>query len=225
MIAEVIEQMRKELYDTRFCISDFEKYDLKELENTNEPFFWLVRDGGTSLCFIGPSMENLFSLESIRFAVMKEPLANISNIVYWSDCNTNKYFYWDGAHLQKVSKYKIISIFNNIWGSRIQQLSVQYPEEYAVINTPLKLKMSPEILERVKEVKNIASELQDSSFEDCLKRLQKWDRYAVDQHIEIYGDFAKNSFGFSEVVNGEHKICGGIIMSPNATEKRWNIHT
>ena len=35
----------------------------------------------------------------------------------------------------------------------------------------------------------------------------------------------KNSFGFSEVVNGEHKICGGIIMSPNATEKRWNIHT
>lgn len=225
MIAEVIEQMRKELYDTRFCISDFEKYDLKELENTNEPFFWLVRDGGTSLCFIGPSMENLFSLESIRFAVMKEPLANISNIVYWPDCNTNKYFYWDGAHLQKVSKYKIISIFNNIWGSRIQQLSVQYPEEYAVINTPLKLKMSPEILERVKEVKNITSELQDSSFEDCLKRLQKWDRYAVDQHIEIYGDFAKNSFGFSEVVNGEHKICGGIIMSPNATEKRWNIHT
>lgn len=156
---------------------------------------------------------------------MKEPLANISNIVYWPDCNANKYFYWDGTHLQKVSKYKIISIFNNIWGRRIQQLSVQYPEEYAVINTPLKLKMSPEISERVKEVKNIASELQDSSFEDCLKRLQKWDRYAVDQHIEIYGDFAKNSFGFSEVVNGEHKICGGIIMSPNATEKRWNIHT
>lgn len=225
MIAEVIEQMRKELYDTHFCISDFEKYDLKELENTNEPFFWLVRDGGTSLCFIGPSMENLFSLESIRFAVMKEPLANISNIVYWPDCNANKYFYWDGTHLQKVSKYKIISIFNNIWGRRIQQLSVQYPEEYAVINTPLKLKMSPEISERVKEVKDIASGLQDSSFEDCLKRLQKWDRYAVDQHIEIYGDFAKNSFGFSEVANGEHKICGGIIMSPNATEKRWNIHT
>lgn len=60
MIAEVIEQMRKELYDTHFCISDFEKYDLKELENTSEPFFWLVRDGGTNLCFIGPSMENFF---------------------------------------------------------------------------------------------------------------------------------------------------------------------
>lgn len=39
MIPEIIEQMRKELYDTKLCISDFEKYDLKTLEKTNEPFF------------------------------------------------------------------------------------------------------------------------------------------------------------------------------------------
>ena len=44
MIPEIIEQMRKELYDTKLCISDFEKYDLKTLEKINEPFFWLVRD-------------------------------------------------------------------------------------------------------------------------------------------------------------------------------------
>ena len=88
------------------------------------------------------------------------------------------------------SKDKIVSIFNNIWGGRIHQLSIQYPEEYAAINKPLELKMSPEISERVKEVKNIASELQDSSFEDCLKSVQKWVRFAVNQHIEIYGDFA-----------------------------------
>lgn len=47
MIPEIIEQMRKELYDTKLCISDFEKYDLKTLEKTNEPFFWLVRTHGT----------------------------------------------------------------------------------------------------------------------------------------------------------------------------------
>ena len=190
MIPEIIEQMRKELYDTKLCISDFEKYDLKTLEKTNEPFFWLVRTHGTHLCFIGPSVESLFSSESNRFAIMKDSHAIIASIVYWDDLDYNKYFYWDGAQLQKVSKDKVISIFNNIWGSRIHQLSIQYPEEYAAINKPLELKMSPEISERVKEVKNIASELQDSSFEDCLKSLQKWVRFAVNQHIEIYGDFA-----------------------------------
>ena len=33
MIPEIIEQMRKELYDTKLCISDFEKYDLKSFKN------------------------------------------------------------------------------------------------------------------------------------------------------------------------------------------------
>ena len=104
MIPEIIEQMRKELYDTKLCISDFEKYDLKTLEKTNEPFFWLVRTHGTHLCFIGPSVESLFSSESNRFAIMKDSHAIIASIVYWDDLDYNKYFYWDGAQLQKVSK-------------------------------------------------------------------------------------------------------------------------
>ena len=81
MIPEIIEQMRKELYDTKLCISDFEKYDLKTLEKTNEPFFWLVRTHGTHLCFIGPSVESLFSSESNRFAIMKDSHAIIASIV------------------------------------------------------------------------------------------------------------------------------------------------
>ena len=44
-----IEQMRAELYDTRLCRSDFEKYDVEELKKNTEPFFWLVRECSTSL--------------------------------------------------------------------------------------------------------------------------------------------------------------------------------
>lgn len=225
MEPNIIEEMRKELYDTRWCKNDFEQYDVKTLEESKESFFWMVREGGTNLRLIGPSVENLFSSEANRFEIMKNPLALLSNILYWNDSDVNKYFYWDGKQLQKVSKDDVISIFNNIWGNRINQLASQYPEEYAAINKPLELKMSPEISKCVEEVKNIALELQDSSFEDCLKRLQRWSRTAVNHHIEIYGDFAKNSFGFSEVINGERRICGGIIMSQNAKEKRWSIHT
>ena len=56
MIPEIIEQMRKELYDTKLCISDFEKYDLKTLEKTNEPFFWLVLTQLKHMFFICPSV-------------------------------------------------------------------------------------------------------------------------------------------------------------------------
>ena len=44
MIPEIIEQMRKELYDTKLCISDFEKYDLKTLEKK-----MCIRDRYTSV--------------------------------------------------------------------------------------------------------------------------------------------------------------------------------
>ena len=91
MIPEIIEQMRKELYDTKLCISDFEKYDLKTLEKTNEPFFWLVRTHGTHLCFIGPSVESLFSSESNRFAIMKDSLAIIASIFIGMEHNFRKY--------------------------------------------------------------------------------------------------------------------------------------
>lgn len=60
MIPEIIEQMRKELYDTKLCISDFEKYDLKTLEKTNEPFFWLVRTTRNTSVFYWPQCRKSF---------------------------------------------------------------------------------------------------------------------------------------------------------------------
>lgn len=36
MKQEIIEQMRAELYDTCFCRSDFEKYDVEELKEDEE---------------------------------------------------------------------------------------------------------------------------------------------------------------------------------------------
>ena len=107
MIPEIIEQMRKELYDTKLCISDFEKYDLKTLEKTNEPFFWLVRTHGTHLCFIGPSVESLFSSESNRFAIMKDSLAIIASIVYWDDLDYNKYFIGMEHNFKKYLKIRL----------------------------------------------------------------------------------------------------------------------
>lgn len=59
MKKEIINQMRDELYDTKSCQHDFEKYDVEALAKTNEPFFWMVRELGTTLCNIGfPNIRN-----------------------------------------------------------------------------------------------------------------------------------------------------------------------
>ena len=51
---------------------------------------------------------------------MKDSLAIIASIVYWDDLDYNKYFYWDGAQLQKVSKDKIVSITHEGQGFDIE---------------------------------------------------------------------------------------------------------
>ncbi len=47
---------------------------------------------------------------------MKDSLAIVASIVYWNDLDYNKYFYWDGAQLQKVSKDKIVFQYSIISG-------------------------------------------------------------------------------------------------------------
>lgn len=49
----IIDKMRSELFDTRLCKQDFEKYDVAQLQDTDEPFLWMVREHGTSLALIG----------------------------------------------------------------------------------------------------------------------------------------------------------------------------
>lgn len=225
MIPKVIEQMRKELYDTRWCILDFEKYDLKTLENTNEPFFWMVREQGTTLSRIGPTIMNqLFNSEECRIALMKDELAPIADINYWNDSSA-KYFYWSGYDLNVIQKEDLSVIFLRIWADSIKKLKKEYPEEYEVIDRPLDLTMNPQIEKLIEEIRGIAESMEDDSFSNCLNRLSNWTRRAVNHKIEIYGDFAKYSLGFCEKINDKCGINGGIIFSPNATGKHWSIHT
>lgn len=221
----IIDQMRSELFDTRLCKQDFEKYDTAQLLETDEPFLWMVREHGTSLALIGPTqMDKMFHSESWRIALMKNPLDAIANILYWND-ETAKYFYWSGYELCRIEKNELGIIYQRIWSGRIKKLQEEYPEEYAVINMPLELVMSLETEKQVCEAKIFAQSLNDDSLSNCLKRLSNWTRQAVNHKVEIYLDFTLHSFGFCEKINDKPNINGAVIFNPHATQNRWSIHT
>lgn len=225
MIAEIIEQMRKELYDTQWCKNDFEKYDLKTLENTNEPFFWLVRECGTSLQMIGPTtIYELLQNESARLELMRNKYAILDLILYWNG-NSNKYFYWDGYELKAVGQNEIQEIFDNIWGKEIAGLSEKYPEEANVANKPLELVMYDEVKKRLDSELEFAASIGDNSLQDCLDRLTSYQRQAVNHCVRISTEFAPHSFGFVELINNQSRIVGGIIYSEYSKQNHWAIHT
>lgn len=222
---QLINRLRAELFDSAWCKQDFEKYDVKSLQSTCEPFLWMAREHGTTLSFIGPTkMNQLLQSESWRIALMKNELDAIADILYWND-ESARYFYWSGHELTQVEKKDLSAIFQRVWSDRISKLREEYPEEYAVIDKPLELEMTPEIEQRVNEAKLFAEQLKDNSLSNCLQRLTHWTRQAVDHKVEVYWDFAPHSFGFCEKINDKPNINGGIIFSSHAPKNRWSIHT
>lgn len=219
----LIEMMALELYDTDLCHSDF-KHDENALNKTNEPFFWIVREDGTNLALIGPStMESYLQSEEWRIALMKNDLDVLANILYWND-KTSKYFYWDGYVLNQVNKEDISQIFRNIWGTKINKLKYEYPEEYEASQKPLELVFTDQ--EYTEEIREIAKKMKDKTLENCFLRMSNWVRRAVDHKFIIAPDSCHRSFFFREMVNGNPLICGGIIFHPDSDGGgRWCTHT
>ncbi|CDB10892.1 putative uncharacterized protein [Bacteroides sp. CAG:633] len=124
--------MRSELFDTRLCKQDFEKYDVAQLQDTDEPFLWMVREHGTSLALIGPTqMDKMFRSESWRIALMRNPLDAIANILYWND-ETAKCFYWSGFELCRIEKDELGIIYQRIWSGRIKKLQESQNDKVVV---------------------------------------------------------------------------------------------
>lgn len=219
--------MRAELSDTRLCHSDFENYDVEELKENTEPFFWTVRKHGTTLLKIGASeITRWFSNECCRFDMFRNHDAPFVHISYYSKYDHLKIFYWDGLDLRRISMQDAVEIYDNLvmpmWWQKIQQ----YPKEYEMRSKLLEIRfMSEETEKRYQADLLYAQGLNDTSLQDCVNRLSCWCRKAVDHYISISSDFTEHGYCFCEMVNGEPRINGGIIMSQYAEKNRWSIHT
>lgn len=86
----IIDKMRSELFDTRLCKQDFEKYDVAQLQDTDEPFLWMVR-------------EHEFIMEQYSDDLLNE---RASDMAYEFNRNMGEYL--------NASDHKIYGNFNNI---------------------------------------------------------------------------------------------------------------
>ena len=227
MKQEIIEKLRAELFDGSYCHSDFEKYDVPALEASEEPFFWLAYEYGTSMVRIGvTSINSFFESEKMRIAMFQDSFTPIGSITYYKTYEKKKCFYWDGYTLQEVSIEDVAAIYNRLTDKIYKEMCEKYAVELEVANKPLEIRFStPEQEQRYKEVLKYAEELEDESLSNCVFRLSQWRRCAVNQYIRIGYDFADKSFSFVDMINDEPNINGGIIYSSYSKQNRWSIHT
>jgi len=227
MKQETINQMRSYLYDTNLCRSDFEKYDLPSLENVNEPFFWMVRQHGTSLMFIGYStVKQWYEKESRRMELFRDKTAPLVSFLFYRNYTDAKFFFWNGTVLLQVNLDQICQIYDSFIDKSYQELCRDFKAEFEMCQKPLPVKFASNETEADwnKTVK-FAADMGDESPVQCLEKLQSHQRMAIDQYILIFRDYCGHSFNFAEIVNGECRINGGIIYHDDKTDTRWQTHT
>ena len=233
----IIDEMRSYLSENENCIKDFEKYDIKELEENWEPFFWMVRECGTSLCHIGPSsMNNLFRNEASRFQIFRDNDAPIASLKYWGD--NGRILFYDGFQLVEIHSIDIECIYANIWYNEIERVKEEHIAEFEMCDKPLEIRMEECVAAKLDASMAFAKSISDTSLEECLARLSKHTRLGVDHYITLMSDFSEHGYLFFENLNGECRMNGGIIYHGNPKEGYkenssvqinpsygWSIHT
>lgn len=218
---QLIDKMRSSLPNNEWAKNDFENYDLQSVQKNMEPFLWMVRGSGTSLCYIGPTyFKEMVRTSAARMEIFRNILYIISSVSY--ALSGSKIYYWNGISLDPISLQNAEELVKNIWGKTVERLKEEYPEEVQVCNEPLPIVYaSYDTQQAVESTKRFAKSIGDNSFEKCLENLSHWRRVAVHQCILLYRDHNTHDYGFAERINDNNKIVGGIIKH----ETGWQIHT
>lgn len=225
---ELIEALRSELFDDKYCISDFEECDVLAIKNSCEPFFWLINPCGTHLVYCGTTQINgMLATEMGRMRVFRDPRNSIASITYYKDsAYPTKVFYWDGLNLQRTSIEHCCIIWDRLSARSIARAREEHVDEWLNRNELLPVKFaSKETEESYRKSLEYSNVLADESLTRCTERLTEHPRIAVDQYILISADFTKHGYCFSEIANGKCLISGGIIPNLDKAENRWQIHT
>lgn len=220
---ELITEMRGKLNNERLCRSDFENYDVPNIEHCTEPFFWKVREYGTILIHIGPThIISYLKNELYRMELHRDILTPINSLLYWCNQEHNeKIYYWNGNALCEVDVDEVKSIYLRTWKKAIERELKTFPKEAEVYDKPLSLVFTEEAEKRREECEKLERELKNNTFTQCLNQLSSWTRCAVNHRIIISLDFCDHSFFFREMVNDTTRTCGGIIFQ----DSKWQIHT
>lgn len=225
---ELIEEMRSLLPDNKWAHSDFEidRGAIEKMDDSDLNFIWLIRSQGTELQRLDKKyLTELLSSEGTRLMFMRNSFCQIKSMLDYDFERDGRWYMCDGNNLFKIDHYQALIAYNKAYQCDIERLKYRYPQEYLVRDKPLELVFSDGAKEKLTAAMGQAALLDDSSLLDCLDRLQHWSRIAIDHKIEIHTDFAPYSFGFCERVNGQPRICGGIIYHEGERDKHWSIHT
>lgn len=228
MDTKIISFLRDQLNkESKWCMDDFEKYDVPALVEYDGPFLWRVYLTGTRLLKISPKcVESWYATERTRFCMFQH-IDLFFSYFELKAIDFARIFYYDGKSIKLVdTEEQARMIYRDAEKYFRERAIAEYAEEFINCNKPLEIRfMSEDTEKRYRESLEYAKSLGDTSLQDCVNRLSHWSRQALNHYMAISYDFTEHGYCFCEIINDKPHINGGIIMSRHAEKNRWSIHT
>lgn len=208
-----------------WCQRDFTNYDVPNLKRESGPFFWMVRENGTALVQLAQWFNSqTYNQPCFRMPLFRQPLYPLWP--FEAHENSADFYYYDGMVLREVEYQEIQKIFTEKFTPLYNSLKAQYHEEYRQCRLPLDIEyVSEETYKNMAKCLEYAYSIGDTTLISCIERLSHYARFSLNHKIVIYNDFATNSFGFQEILDGVPRISGGIIFHQTGNKSYWSIHT
>lgn len=239
MKQEIIEKMTEivEKMMTTFK-SDFYEHDLKELADYEGEFIWQVHASHTYLHRISEDyLDSLLDNEPVLYAYCQG--CTWVEACLDSNWKDEVVYHYDGERLMPMPR----EMAKSLWGAVKEQALKRYIERTGnELPTDFKVRIefrTPDTRKYFIEQVNYATQHNDNSLMDCLKRFRNYMKKTKGHKIVICRDFSDRSFTFYEDFGNDHYgMNGGIIFHgyPEEGYKEncsvqltpsygWSIHT
>lgn len=227
MKEQTLKAMIKAVDDMKSMRSDFYKWDLKTLANTNDsiPFLWVCSKSATHLLVLDEKkmVDYAYENESWRFDFMANPTQELSYFAQAVSYGGDVYYY-DGMEdkLQLISKEKLTTLLANVFRPICKRAEATIKDAWGEIDGSYTAKLPIHFTQGARKlVREILATDEADELLQTLYRIRRWKRIASAQRIDVGLDFLDKSFSFNDVANADSIMSGGIIYD----DGHWTIHT
>lgn len=190
--------------------SDFEDYDkpyIAKAQPDQFPMLWFVAPTHTYLFALGEYEAKFNEHESIRWSYAQNGNPFISHI---ESLSRDKIFLVTTEEVREINQEQAREVCRDI----VTPIVVKWKEQNGPLPTKFRLpiKFSNITLAKIKELLRECEEHNDTSLIDALHRFRNYRRVATDQYIHLSYSPRYNEFTFSEHINGETGLVGGLVF-------------
>ena len=187
---------------------DHDKPCVEKSKSEDMPMIWVVTPSYTTLLRIGEYAQNYLTDESVRYD-WHNPKGSF--LYMYLDTALNSKIYLIGCNnIREIDVVEAQKIINCVVGNAAKKYALKHGK--FTDNYKVRVQFRNITLSKLKALIADCKAHNDTSLPTVLRRFHSYRKAAKNHYVSVLYNPDYNEFAFSEIVNGQRRLVGGIIF-------------